>query len=124
MKRYVKASNDKVTRYLMKISEAAWGEDTLNPALSVLSLNTGKVEGFDVYGDYADVSFLGSLKDIVSGLIHVYESSGVKIVEKNRTYFCYDNEGSEVKVSIEESEEASTYSDQSTGFFVSVENIM
>ena len=129
MKRFIKSSSstsssDRMMRYFMKICDAAWGEDTLGPALSALSLKTGKVEGFDLYGDYADVSIIGNLQDIVSGLIDVYESAGVKMLEKNRSYFCYDNEGAEVKIYVDESEDASTYSDQSTGFFVSAENLM
>lgn len=110
-------------KYFMKICDAAWGEDALGPALSVLSLKTGRVEGFDLYGDYADVSFLGNLRSLVSGLISVYKEAGLKIIENHNNYFCYDNEGTVVKVFVEQSDEASTYSEKSTGFFVSVENI-
>lgn len=126
MKRYIKSSSvpsGKMVKYFEKIYDAAWGEDALGPAISVLSLKTGKVEGFDLYGDYADVSFLGNLRSLVSGLISVYKEAGLKIIEEHSNYFCYDNEGIVVKVFVEQSEEASTYSEKSTGFFVSVENI-
>lgn len=115
-----------------KIVDAAWGRDAVQVVLSVLYRQSINFEGFESYQDYFDVSYIGSVEDLADEIIQVYNYCGVSVdvdyrETNNKTHvvISYDNDGTEVYITVSQSPEYDEYtlSENSTGYYVLVEEV-
>lgn len=116
----------------IKIVDAAWGRDAVQAILGILYRQSDNFEGFESYQDYFDVSYIGSVEDLSNEIIQVYNSCGIDVdVDYRNTnntlhvVISYDNDGTEVYVTISQSPEYDEYtlSEDSTGYYVLVEEV-
>ncbi len=103
-----------------KICKAAWGEDALGVVLNNLS---DKLDGYDDFGSGFDVSYQGSAKELLSEIINVYSEAGIDVQKAGKNKISYDNDGQVVYITVSPSEDASTYTVNSEGYFISVDNV-
>lgn len=104
----------------MKICDAAWGDKAVRVALNCLS---DKLEGYDDYDEFFDVSYIGTTKELRDELFEVFKAAGVNPKKESDNEIEYDNEGMIVSIKIIQDDDASTYSEDSVGYFIYVDNI-
>ena len=124
MKRYLRCNLDlKLTpKVAMKICNASWGYDAVNTALNYTS---NKLDSYDGYGDYFDVSYQGSLKELRDDLLSVLVSAGLDAKSVGDNKIEYDNEGTTVEIDIYKLPEGEdyTFTENSTGYGIEVSEI-
>ena len=108
------------SKRLMKIYESAYGEDAVKLALDCCS---DKLEGYEFDGSGFDVSYVGTTSELVSEVANILKQAGLEVTKARNGRIEYNNDGSDVSIKIYPSEEASTYSENSTGYFIDVENV-
>ena len=105
---------------LLKIRTSPWGEDALGVVLNNIS---NKLDGYDDFGSGFDVSYQGSTEELLNELISVYTEAGIKIRKEKSNMISYDNDGQRVYIAVNPDEDASTYTENSQGYFIYVENV-
>lgn len=106
-----------------QIGTAPWGHDAVDVALNYLS---DKLDGYDGYGDSFDVSYQGTASQLTRELAEVLKSAGLTLKSVRSGRIVYDNEGSEVHISIHKLPEGMdyTFTENSTGYSIYVEEMM
>lgn len=103
-----------------KINKAAWGED----ALSIVLNNTSdKLDGYDDFGSGFDVSYQGNIRELLSEIIDIYSKAGIKVRKEGKNKISYDNGDQTVYITVVSDEDASTYTKNSQGYFIYVDNV-
>ncbi len=119
MKKYIKSNIELSIKVLRELEHCAWGADVLD---ILLNYTSDKLEGFDNYGEYFDVSYIGTAKELCDELFHLLKDAGFNPHREQEARISFDNDGMNVDVTIVEDDEASTYSENSTGYFIYVED--
>ncbi len=114
------ASRELSPKAARKICNSAWAYDAVKVALNYLS---DKLEGYDDYGDGFDVSYVGDTTTIRDELFDVLVSAGLEAKKQGQSKITYNNDGTVALINIFPDEDASTYSENSTGYFITVEDI-
>ena len=106
-----------------KLENCAYGEDVID---ILLNHTSDKLEGYDSYGSEFDVSYLGSETELQQELFKLLQTTGFEpeVGSNNKIYFNLIDDDAEVEVSIVEDDEASTYSENSRGYFIDVQTIL
>lgn len=113
-------SEDLSLKAINKINKAAWGEDALN---IVLNNTSDKLDGYDDFGSGFDVSYQGSIKELLSEIIDIYSKAGIKIRKEGKNKISYDNGDQTVYITVVSDDDASTYTKNSQGYFIYVDNV-
>jgi len=103
-----------------KIYEATWGFDAV---LTALNYTSDKLEGYEEVGDYIEVSYIGDTQSLRNELFDVLVSAGLDAKKHGSSKITYDNDGTTVCITVFPDEDASTFSEYSTGYALSVEEI-
>ena len=118
MKRYIRTSIELQPNDAMKIQYAAYGYDAVKIALKYLS---DKYDGCELYQDSVDISYQGSLSELVTEIFNILMAAGLPVSRDGST-ITYINNGAEELITIAELPEDMDFSltPDSTGYYISV----
>ena len=123
MKRYIRSTTD--PSILEKIRNASYGEDAVKYVFRAMyGFGDNKLDGAEYDGSGFDVSYQGSYDELEQEIVDTFRSAGIDLDDGySASSLQYDNDGQIVEITIRPGNDDYTFTDNSNGFYVSVENL-